>query len=83
MIGGDGPMNENVGTRLSTEVKIGGKSKNNYNFIEMLNCITKAVDGTPDDVKASRPVWRRGKDGDNIKILPIPIVYNNTDANLT
>ena len=28
MIGGDGPMNENVGTRLSTEVKIGGKSKN-------------------------------------------------------
>ncbi len=40
----------------------------------MLNCITKAVDGTPDDVKASRPVWRRGKDGDNIKILPIPIV---------
>ena len=28
MIGGDGPMNENVGTRLSTEVTISGKTKN-------------------------------------------------------
>lgn len=28
MIGGDGPMNENVGTRLSTEVAISGKTKN-------------------------------------------------------
>lgn len=28
MIGGDGPMNENVGKRLSTEVTISGKTKN-------------------------------------------------------
>lgn len=28
MIGGDVPMNENVGTRLSTEVTISGKTKN-------------------------------------------------------
>ena len=32
------------------------------------------IDGTPCEVKVSRTVWRRGKDGDNIKVLPIPII---------
>jgi len=29
--------------------------------------------GKPDESKGSGPVWRRGKDGDNFKVLPIPI----------
>lgn len=31
------------------------------------------IDGTPYEVKASRMVWGRGKDGDNLKLLPIAI----------
>ena len=31
-------------------------------------------DGTPCALKGARTVWRRGKDGDNIKVLPIPII---------
>ncbi|HEX9061364.1 MAG TPA: hypothetical protein VF941_14385 [Clostridia bacterium] len=29
--------------------------------------------GKPDESKGSGPVWRRGKDGDYFKVLPIPI----------
>lgn len=32
-----------------------------------------AIDGTPDEVKVSCPVWRGGKSGDNLKGLPITI----------
>ena len=32
-----------------------------------------AIDGTPDEVKVSCPVWRGGKSGDNFKGLPITI----------
>ena len=31
------------------------------------------IDGTPDEVKVSCPVWRGGKSGDNLKGLPITI----------
>ena len=31
------------------------------------------IDGTPDEVKVSCPVWRGGKFGDNVKGLPITI----------
>ena len=31
------------------------------------------IDGTPDEVKVSCPVWRGGKSGDNVKGLPITI----------
>ena len=31
------------------------------------------IDGTPDEVKVSCPVWRGGKSGDNFKGLPITI----------
>ena len=31
-------------------------------------------------MKVSRTVWRRGKGGDNIKTLPIPIVQNGNYA---
>lgn len=31
------------------------------------------IDGTPDEVKVSCPVWREGKSGDNFKRLPITI----------
>ena len=33
----------------------------------------KKVDGKPYAVKVARTVWRRGKDRDNFKVLPIPI----------
>lgn len=33
------------------------------------------IDGTPDEVKVSCPVWRGGKSGDNFKGLPITIGY--------
>jgi len=33
------------------------------------------IDGTPCTVKVVRTVWSRGKDGDNLKVLPIAIVY--------
>lgn len=31
------------------------------------------IDGTPDEVKVSCPVWREGKSGDYFKGLPITI----------
>ena len=31
-------------------------------------------------MKVSRTVWRRGKGGDNIKTLPIPIIPGGGDA---
>ena len=34
------------------------------------------IDGTPDEVKVSCPVWRGGKSGDNVKGLPITIGYH-------
>ena len=34
------------------------------------------IDGTPDEVKVSCPVWRGGKSGDNFKGLPITIGYD-------
>ena len=34
------------------------------------------IDGTPDEVKVSCPVWRGGKSGDNLKGLPITIGYH-------
>ena len=34
------------------------------------------IDGTPDEVKVSCPVWRGGKSGDNLKGLPITIGYD-------
>ena len=34
------------------------------------------IDGTPDEVKVSCPVWRGGKSGDNVKGLPITIGYD-------
>lgn len=34
------------------------------------------IDGTPDEVKLSCPVWRGGKSGDNLKGLPITIAYH-------
>ena len=33
----------------------------------------KTTDGTPDAVKIACPVWNGGKDGDNVKVLPIII----------
>ena len=33
------------------------------------------IDGTPCAMKVARTVWSRGKDGDNLKVLPIAIVY--------
>ncbi|EOF89613.1 hypothetical protein SKG_02699, partial [Enterococcus faecium EnGen0166] len=33
-------------------------------------------DGTPCAVKVARTVWTGGKDGDNIKLLPIGIASN-------
>lgn len=38
--------------------------------------ITIAIDGTPDEVKVSCPVWRGGKFGDYFKGLPITIGYH-------
>ena len=39
-----------------------------------LNVVAKyLVDGTPYTMKVVRTVWTRGKDSDNIKILPIGI----------
>ena len=38
--------------------------------------ITVAIDGTPDEVKVSCPVWRGGKSGDYFKGLPITIGYD-------
>lgn len=35
--------------------------------------LVKTIDGTPDAVKVACPVWDRGKDGDNFKVLPIVI----------
>lgn len=32
------------------------------------------VDGTPYAMKVARTVWTRGKDGDDIKVLPIGII---------
>ena len=34
------------------------------------------IDGTPDEVKVSCPVWRGGKSGDNLKGLPITIGHD-------
>ena len=34
------------------------------------------IDGTPDEVKVSCPVWRGGKSGDNLKGLPITIGHH-------
>ena len=34
------------------------------------------IDGTPDEVKVSCPVWRGGKFGDNVKGLPITIGHH-------
>ena len=34
------------------------------------------IDGTPDEVKVSCPVWRGGKSGDNVKGLPITIGHH-------
>ena len=34
------------------------------------------IDGTPDEVKVSCPVWRGGKSGDNFKGLPITIGHH-------
>ena len=34
------------------------------------------IDGTPDEVKVSCPVWRGGKSGDDFKGLPITIGYD-------
>lgn len=34
------------------------------------------IDGTPDEVKVSCPVWREGKSGDYFKGLPITIGYD-------
>ena len=34
------------------------------------------IDGTPDEVKVSCPVWRGGKFGDNLKGLPITIRHD-------
>jgi hypothetical protein len=31
--------------------------------------------GKQDELKGSGPVWRRGKDGDNLKVLPIPMLH--------
>jgi hypothetical protein len=36
--------------------------------------LVKTIDGTPDAVKVACPVWDRGKDGDNFKVLPIVII---------
>lgn len=39
-----------------------------------LNVVAKyLIDGTPYTMKVVRTVWTRGKDSDNIKILPIGI----------
>lgn len=38
--------------------------------------ITIAIDGTPDEVKVSCPVWRGGKSGDYFKGLPITIRHH-------
>ena len=38
------------------------------------------IDGTPCAVKVACTVWSRGKDGDNIKILPIATVYAENRA---
>ena len=35
-----------------------------------------AIDGTPDEVKVSCPVWRGGKSGDKFKGLPITIGHH-------
>ena len=35
-----------------------------------------AIDGTPDEVKVSCPVWSGGKSGDHVKGLPITIGHN-------
>ena len=35
-----------------------------------------AIDGTPDEVKVSCPVWRGGKSGDKFKGLPITIGHD-------
>jgi hypothetical protein len=35
--------------------------------------LLKRIDGTPDAAKVARPVWGGGKDGDNVKVLPITI----------
>ena len=35
--------------------------------------LVKTIDGTPDAVKVACPVWDRGKDEDNFKVLPIVI----------
>ncbi|NNJ32686.1 hypothetical protein [Lacrimispora defluvii] len=37
--------------------------------------LVKTIDGTPDAVKVACPVWDRGKDGDNFKVLPI-VMYD-------
>ena len=34
------------------------------------------IDGTPDEVKVSCPVWREGKSGDYFKGLPITIGHH-------
>lgn len=36
------------------------------------------IDGTPYAVKVARTVWSGGKDGDNIKILPITIFWSKS-----
>jgi len=36
------------------------------------------IEGTPYAVKVARTVWRRGKEGDNIEFLPIPISKKET-----
>ena len=40
--------------------------------------LVKTIDGTPDAVKVACPVWDRGKDGDNFKVLPIVIACGDT-----
>ena len=37
------------------------------------DCQVSLFVGKPDESKGSGPVWRRGKDGDHFKVLPIPI----------
>lgn len=37
---------------------------------------SNAIDGTPDEVKVSCPVWRGGKSGEYFKGLPITIGHH-------
>ena len=48
-----------------------------------LNIMDKYLfDGAPYAMKVARTVWARGKDKDNIKVLPISIVIQNNPLSI-